>query len=189
MITHRTKNKISFITMEGEITEKTVRELHLYTIALLANEKTNALIINLQKIYYFDQTGVKEVLMLSRAIQKKAVRFALCELKENLAQKLRNNSFHINVPIYATEKQALVSNLNRRLKERTPPSAKTLKSSHPSDAWVNIRIPGDILSKIDIWANQQNQERTEIIIEGIRQYVQKRQCQALGKNAPMGKRT
>ncbi len=175
MITHRTQNKISFVAMEGEVTQSTIRELNLYVTALLANERPETLILNLQNIYYFDPSGIKEILMLSRAVQKKEVRFAICAIEERLTQKFRNNSLGIHIPIYATEKQALVSNLNRRIRPREPVNAKTTKPSYVPDAWVNIRIPRDILSQIDILANQKNQEQAEIIVEGIREYVENRE--------------
>ncbi|MBF0288009.1 MAG: STAS domain-containing protein [SAR324 cluster bacterium] len=173
MITHRTKNKICLVTMEGEVTQNTVRELSPYITALLASEKPESLVLNLQKIYYHDPLGVREILLLSKAVQKKAVRFSLCELSEKLENKFKNNVLGINISIYATEKQAMVSNTGNQSNPE-PSLPKPVKKAAVPDAWVNIRIPGDLLARLDSLADQQNQKRSETIVEALREYTVRR---------------
>ncbi|MBF0289234.1 MAG: STAS domain-containing protein [SAR324 cluster bacterium] len=106
ILSHRMKDNICIIHLEGECTFEWVKQLDSYCMDLADQVKPGGLVINLEKVLRIDSAGIGTFAMLTKHLPGKWV---LCMAVGDVADALRYVKLDQIIPIFQTEKEALAS--------------------------------------------------------------------------------
>jgi len=104
---HRVKNDITVIEIEGNITVTSSKQLSLYLSPFLKDKEILGIVINMKQSQYLDSSGLGIVVSADKALKKRKSKLVFCNLEPNFVKILQETGLSDLITIADTEDEAI----------------------------------------------------------------------------------
>lgn len=92
----------------GRIDSSNSREFHSGIDAVIADDDP-AVVLNFEDVSYISSAGMRVILVTTKNLQIKGVKFVLCSMNEPIREVFKISGFDKIIPIYGSQSEALTA--------------------------------------------------------------------------------
>ena len=103
----RMEQCLCIVTLEDKVLHGATDELVKYLTPFIERETLQGIILNLNKVYFIDSSGVSILAYVYQQLQRRGASFALSSVRQSVSSVLRILQLERYVPIYKTDVEAI----------------------------------------------------------------------------------